>query len=802
MTSLSNRDTTPFLKNRFWPHRSKRPKPPPRRQNFLVEPLENRLLLSVGPVGAPNWIDQGPGPIDGGNNVQITNRPQAGAIEAVAVDPSNANRIFVASVDGGVWRTNNATAANPTWTPLTDQFPSLSMGSISFDPNDATHNTLWAGSGIFSNGLGDGARQIGLLETTDGGNTWSRMGQAQLTGENVESVLGTTTMVAGKEVVLVAGNQQGVWRSTDGGSTFTNMSDGGLNHLPVGGATQLVGDPGTAGRFYVGLPGQGVFITNDAGATWSAANGSGGGALAGIAGSQRIELSVSPAAGNPVYAALVNGGQVTVVARSADQGANWHTIGAGTLPAINQGKQGGYTNVAVVADPGNANVVYVSGDRGPTDNAGNLAHGDASTDTWTLYDHGGANNTAPHPDSRDLAFDPNGDIIQTNDGGIYKLVNPNSGSRAWISINGNISPTEFYNVSYDSVNNIIFGGAQDNGSPRQSSPGNFLWNDQSGADGTLTAVDNTSNPNHSIHYFATQNLGNFKRLTFDNAGNLTDTHSLSLTVAGTGGQNIYQVEANAGNSQLPFVTPYALNAADPTRMIIGTSFLYESTDQGDNLTALGGVNGSNVPIFSVGSVNPSPGNKQGSPIAYGGFDGATPAPDVLWVGGGGSLWLRTSGTGTPTKVTAYTTAGGGTVKDIALDPHNWRDAFVLDVNGKIWESPDAGVTWNNLTGNLGKFTTDLRTVTVVDAAGGRALLVGGDGGVYRDINPSTTSTTYLKFGAGLPNSIVKDLEYDATKDVLLAGTWGRGAWTVANASNSILVPGVLQITGDTHFAGA
>src|SRR5262249_2058622 len=154
------------------------------------------------------------------------------------------------------------TVADPTWTPLTDQFPSLSMGAISFDPNDGTHNTLWAGSGIFSNGLGDGAPGIGLLKTTDGGNTWTRMGLAQLTGEKVESVLGTTAAVAGKEVVLVAGNRNGVWRSIDGGNNFTNVSDGALNDLPVGGATQLVGDPGNASRFYVGLPGNGVYITN------------------------------------------------------------------------------------------------------------------------------------------------------------------------------------------------------------------------------------------------------------------------------------------------------------------------------------------------------------------------------------------------------------------------------------------------------------------------------------------------------------------------------------------------------------
>jgi hypothetical protein len=44
-------------------------------------------------------------------------------------------------------------------------------------------------------------------------------------------------------------------------------------------------------------------------------------------------------------------------------------------------------------------------------------------------------------------------------------------------------------------------------------------------------------------------------------------------------------------------------------------------------------------------------------------------------------------------------------------------------------------------------------------------------------------------------------QYDATNDLLIASAFGRGAWTVANASTTIGVPGVLQITGDTDFSG-
>ena len=61
-------------------------------------------------------------------------------------------------------------------------------------------------------------------------------------------------------------------------------------------------------------------------------------------------------------------------------------------------------------------------------------------------------------------------------------------------------------------------------------------------------------------------------------------------------------EANLPLTQLDttiqFTQPFALNVVDPKRMLIGTNFLYESSDQGDTLSALGGVverNGSFIP---------------------------------------------------------------------------------------------------------------------------------------------------------------------------------------------------------------
>ena len=58
------------------------------------------------------------------------------------------------------------------------------------------------------------------------------------------------------------------------------------------------------------------------------------------------------------------------------------------------------------------------------------------------------------------------------------------------------------------------------------------------------------------------------------------------------------------------------------------------------------------------------------------------------------------------------------------------------------------------------------------------------------------------FGAntarGLPNTVVRDVQYNATDDKLIVGTFGRGAWTISDASTTINDPGVLVITGDEN----
>src|SRR5205823_12743620 len=133
-----------------------------------------------------------------------------------------------------------------------------------------------------------------------------------------------------------------------------------------------------------------------------------------------------------------------------------------------------------VADQTDANIVYIAGggQPGPFPNSlgahnstDRVFRGDASRPAgsqWTSVTNNGANGTSPHADNRDLQFDAAGNLLSANDGGIYRLVNPNLSSRRWVSVIGDIRATELYSVAYDSINHTLLGGAQDTGSPAQT----------------------------------------------------------------------------------------------------------------------------------------------------------------------------------------------------------------------------------------------------------------------------------------------------------------------------------------------
>jgi hypothetical protein len=720
------------------------------------------------------------------------NNPVVGAIEAIAVHPSNANTVYVAGVNGGVWRTNNALSLSPSWTPLGDQLPSLSGGDIEFSPLDATGQTLFYGVGAFSSGGLSGSLS-GLFRTTDGGATWVPMDSATLAGQNIRSVVPTSigTSLA-DQVVLVAARGGGLFRSDDGGANFDTISGAPGTGLPGGDVSHLVADPANNQRYYAALPGQGIFISTDGGQTWGPVNngivfnndgvdndadGTIDNGTETIGATSRIELSVHNSVGNnAVYAALVSqapNDRLMAVFRSADQGANWTQIT--NLPQVSPGRQA-TTHLSIAADPADPNGVYIAGDRqAASPFVANMFRGDASSNSWASIVLGGSlTGGAPHADSRDMVFS-GGTLIESDDGGIYRNVDPGN-TDVWVSMNGNLRPTEFYSVDYDSNSDVAFGGTQDGGSTQQNNPGAgaSAWNQVNQGDGNTAAVFNGAG--FSVRYMMGNNFGTFNRLVY-NAGNAFVSSSsvglsgLDATDSGFTGFSIF---------------PYETNRFDSNRIVIGGNSLYESTDRGDNLT-----------ILNTG------GRNNASAMAYGGRLGGANNNDVLYAGIGGALLLRTTSGGALNNLAAYP---GGSPNDIILDSEDWRRVYVND-GSNIFFSPDAGTNWQTITnlGNLDDLTDIIQSLDLFDpnpaAFGDEVLLAGGRTGVFRTRDPLAADPLWTEVGGNLPNVPAQDLHYNAAADVLLGGTWGRGAWTVANAADFLDTTAVLIIDGDEDFPG-
>ena len=97
----------------------------------------------------------------------------SGRVSALAVSPTctaNACPMLAGPAGGGIWFTANAMAKKVKWTPSNGTIPSNAIGSILYDPNDSTGQTVYVGTGE-PNGSSDSEAGVGLYKSTDGGVT-------------------------------------------------------------------------------------------------------------------------------------------------------------------------------------------------------------------------------------------------------------------------------------------------------------------------------------------------------------------------------------------------------------------------------------------------------------------------------------------------------------------------------------------------------------------------------------------------------------------------------------------------------
>jgi len=719
--------------------------------------------------GTLNWVAQGSRPAMHGQVEGVADGEVAGAVNALAPHPENANTLYAGSVNGGIWRTLNAMANRPTWQHLTDQLPSLSIGALNLDPTDPTRQTLVAGTGRFSSMGRRGSGLVGVLRSTDGGATWTTHDNA---GEFRNAHM--TGVAARGNVIVVVSNNRGQFRSIDAGATWLQLSQVPGSGLPAGSSFDLAGDSTNPACLFTHVHNTGLFRSLDSGATWTKVSDVSIDSMLRL-NANNVRIAVG-AVGN-VYVAIAREGRLAGLFRSGDRGASWRALDVpitreqgGATFGIHPGGQS-LIHMSLAADLVNENVVYIGGDRQPgfdeaepTDPpttwpnsigarnyTGRLFRVDASRPSGAQAAHITHSNTssgsAPHADSRDLAFAANGMLLEADDGGVYRRTNSQGNNGDWFSMNGNLQVSEFHSVAWDANTKTVIGGAQDTGTQQQDASAATRWPSVTQADGGVVAVNAIGTPGRSVRYSSWQELGGLRREVYDSSGTLLSRRALELIVL-------------SGPPLAPqFYTPIRINGVTPTRLIFGASNgVYESLTEGDT-----------VRLIAEGVVA-----NQGGVIAY----GAQNNEHVLYVGSGRQVFVRVAASPAPlTASPAY--PGNKAIEGIALDPQHAENAFVVDVE-TVFRTTDAGVNWSDITNGLEAAGANvLRSMVYCPGLGPGSLVVGSNSGVFAAEAPGFA--TWKRLGEGLPLAPVMSLQYSEADQLVLAGTQGRGAWTLTLA---------------------
>jgi photosystem II stability/assembly factor-like uncharacterized protein len=290
---------------------------------------------------------------------------RGGRTRAAAGVPGKPNVFYIGQVDGGVWKSDDF---GRTWNPIFDGQMTQSVGAIAVAPSEANTIYVASGEGLRRPDLSVGD---GIYKSVDAGKTWQHLGLRD--GQQIPA-LAVDPHDPNRLFAAVLGHpygpneERGIFRSTDGGQTwkkvlYKDQNTGGSDvvidpaHPDVVYASMWESrlGPWEDGNSYEGTHG-GLFKSTDGGDTWHQ--------LTKGLPDNVVQINVALAASEPnrLYATLsttkeggYGSGVGLGVYRSDDAGENWYKATDDPRPAMKIG--GGDLPVPAV-DPKDPDVVY------------------------------------------------------------------------------------------------------------------------------------------------------------------------------------------------------------------------------------------------------------------------------------------------------------------------------------------------------------------------------------------------------------------------------------------------------------
>jgi hypothetical protein len=791
-------------------------------------------------VASDAWQPLGPVPLasDASGNGTQDYHQVSGRATAVAIDPADpsGNTIFIGGAQGGVWQSANAansTASSVTWTPVTDDQATLSVGSIAIQPGNSNPATsvILVGTGEANNSA-DSYFGLGILRSADGGNTWtliptanggalsfSGLGGTRMafstagTSSTVVSAMATSSegVVAG---AVTANTMPGLYTSLDAGQTwaYNALLDPGSQVTDATSATSVAYNTAT-GLFLAAVRYHGFYSSPD-GVTWTRlATQPGGSALSttacpplSTANGQtcpiyRGEITAMPGR-NEMYAWYIslNSSGLPVdggIWQSLNGGTSWTAINdtgiANCGDTLGCGVQQGYYNLEMLAVPnGSAATDLYAGainlykcsinSANPTCNiAGfiNLTHAYGCMPIAAL--------AHVHPAQHALAYmipnsgtDSGNDLMYfANDGGIYRALDGYSGltagscsgTNSFDDLNQNLgSMTQFVGFSqHPSDPNTLLGGSQGNGSPATASATTSL--------GWINVNGgdggyNAIDPNTPLSWFVSNP---------DIPPGGLNIQECPLGVGCVEGDfSVVVGSASVGGDDGAFYAPYVLDPQSTTALLVGTCRVWRGPRLGGSYTLLspnfdtlgsGTCSGSEINLVrSLAAGGPTDSN--GSMVIYATTDGLGPLDGPLTSPSGGNVWVTTNATAGPTgftEVTQYVTQN-----------------VTQNINPNQFPISSVAMDSSDPTGNSAY-------VTVMG-------FTGGAGHVWQTTNAGATWTDFTGTGAAaLPDAPVNAVVVDPVGTVYVGTDVGIFESSTASPSWTEVGPAPNPLGGSAGF---
>lgn len=760
---------------------------------------------------SPQYVD----PASGSSNSGAGDRWVAGRMTAMAAAPDGT--LFAGGADGGVWRSADG---GQHWTAVTDTQATLSIGALLVTGSGSNY-TIYAGTGE-ANTSQDSYAGVGVIASTDGGNTWHRVGGPELNGALI-------FRLAQDGNTLFAATSHGLYRINASGGTWTAVlqpagppADGKNFNLVVG---NMISDvsvrPGTNGQqvvavagFRDGSPTNGLYVSNDAGAHFSYLNNPQGWVPPKDEG--RTTLAYS-AAGDRAYAIVQS-------PRLLDVGTNGKTALKGVYESQNGDPAGPWTLIAsssklqqsgsaqkisrigkgygpgiqawynqfLAVDPANKDHVYVG-----LEEVYESLNGGAGWNTIAPYWNFGFNCFASTPfegtcDHNQAHSDQHAAVISAgklyigNDGGVYARALTNHKVGDWTNLNAHMDALQYYGAQ-SSGDSTIYGGMQDNGSNKVFPT-------------TGTVPDDNGHPINvsSVQVFGGD--GGYTLVDPKNSNNvITEYTGLAASKSTDGGENWRSIAPADPDPR--FIAPINMDRTDSNHLVAGGAFVW-SSDAGvagttagtgastdwknifDVRTALGGNAASQVTALDAVTV----GNTQYVAAAWCGPcnpsfpSGSGFAAGIVMLNNSGGTWHATAQECTGSSTCPAGGLPNRYITGIKIDTANPNHAY-LSLSGysrhwiigpddpgvgHVYQTTTGGSSWTDVSGNL----PDIPANDIVLDHG--KLTVANDIGVFT----STDGSSWNRVGTNLPNVVVSQLTVDPN-GTLVAATHGRGVWTIA-----------------------